>query len=610
MNRSTCKLFIFVATMPALAGLSSAGAQNLINVNAADRGDGRVNLVNPAMVAWQDPLFTIGSKILYMGITDGTFDLRNSYFSLTTSYRKLGKFEEVGYGLQGQVLQTLLFNAVTLNAVVAKKVHPKVTVGTSLGFMNRSFDRNRLEVEDENDPLLKSLSKWVFPDIGLGVLAVPHRNIALAFSASHLTQPDVGVDAAPARLPPSFNLGAAVGMGHFRALIGVSRDEHETVPAFAFESFRPELGFLRIGYGGEAATVESQVKVMPGVNLSYRYTYPVNELRLASSGSHELSLVFNFRKHASLYEVEWLEPEIARRPVINPATAFVVESAFDTLFILDKYIKRRIDTTSVKAQELAKLPEEIFFSGDSLEPDLPKFGAFKLMSALEAAEAGSKKYDLPVDTASVIHEMEKVHKKEYLTFLREKFAARLQDPNFQARIVIPPDAKRAYTLLKYLSLFGPITDRLEVAMEDSARLLERGKLGGRSIPDSIFHRTLHVEADTFDFELNLKDLRWGPVAWMFILEDARGNVVKDTTGGIPILRRLIWNWRVKNGEVIAPGTYYYYLRWESQDGQVYSSPKKPLTVNLDTRRITIEVSRRRGDFQVTPNTKATYILNY
>jgi hypothetical protein len=373
MNRTNCHFIICIAAVGALAGWNSAAAQNLITANPADRADARAALLNPAVTTFQDAFFTLGSKILYSGVSDGVFDLRNSYFSVTTSNRSVGKFDGLSYGLQGQVLQTSLQNTVSMSAVLGKRVHERVAVGINLGFMNQAYDRGKFLLEVEDDPALNQLSKWVFPELSFGVIAVPHRSVTLAFSVWHLTQPDIAVDNSPVRLPRGYSAGAAVGLGYFRALIGVTQDHRQTLPTVAFESFRPEIGALKIGFGREVAMLEGMVYVMHGVSLSYRYNYPVNELRQASSGSHELNLVFNFKKHRSLYEAEWLEPEITRRPVINPATAFVVESVFDTLLVVDKYISRKVDST-ITANELADLPEDLFFSGDSLEPNLPKMG--------------------------------------------------------------------------------------------------------------------------------------------------------------------------------------------------------------------------------------------
>jgi hypothetical protein len=608
MNRTTCHLTFCAAMVALLAGLSAVNAQNLIIANPADRGEARAGLVNPALAVWQDPIFTLGSKVLHYGVSEGGLDLRNSYFSLTTSNRSLAGFEALGYGLQGQILQTPLFNAVAMNAVFGKKVHEKIAVAMNVGFINRSFDRSQFNVEAEDDPLFNRLSKWVFPDVGLGVVAVPNRYVTLALSVMHLTQPDLSVDYESARMPLGFNAGAVVGLGHFRALLGVARDENETLPSIAFESFRPELGLLRLGFGREAVTFEGLVYVMRGVSLCYRYNYPVNELRLASSGSHELGLVFNFKRNRSLYEAEWLEPEFARRPVINPATAFVVESVFDTLYYVDKLIRRHIGA-GIDSAALAELPQDLFFSEDSLEPDLPKIGAKRLLNVIEATESAVKKFEIPTEREALIYAMKKDHTPRYLEFLQKVVAQQRHDPEFRTRVIIPADGKRAYLLLKYLSLFGELTDQIEIAVRDSARVATAGNLGGRRLPPSIFYRKILAPPDTFKFELNLKDLRWGPEWWTFILEDANGKELLSTSGEKQILRRYIWDWKLPlDGGIPLPGTYYYYLRWKSGDGQVYTSPKKPLVVSRYNRHINIEISREK-DFKPNPKAQATILVN-
>jgi hypothetical protein len=609
MKRTTCHhIFCVAAIFVLLMGQSATQAQNLIIANAADRGDARASLVNPALAVWQDPIFTLGSKVLHFGVSEGGLDLRNSYFSLTTSNRSIGGFEAFGYGVQGQILQTPLFNAVAMNAMIGKKVHEKIAVAVNVGFINRSFDRSQFNVEVEDDPLFNRLSKWVFPDVGLGVTAVANRYVTLALSVTHLTQPDLSVDHESARMPLSFNAGTVVGLGHFRALLGVARDENETLPSIAFESFRPELGLLRLGFGREAATFEGLVYVMRGVSLSYRYNYPVNELRLASSGSHELGLVFNFKRNRSLYEAEWLEPELARKPIINPATAFVVESVFDTLYYVDKLIRRHIGA-GIDSVALADLPQDLFFSADSLEPDLPKIGAKRLLNVIEETENAVKKFEIPTDREALIYAMKKDHTSNYLNFL-QKIAAQMQEPDFYTRIVIPADGRRAYLLLRYLSLFGELTDRVEIAVRDSAQVAAAGNLGGRKLPPEFFYRNLLTPPDTFKFELNIKeDLPWSPVSWKFIVEDANGKEILTTSGGKQWVRYYVWDWKLPESEQVPlPGTYYYYLRWWSGDGQVYTAPKKPLVVSRDNRRINIKISREK-EFKPNPRMKATILVH-
>jgi hypothetical protein len=516
----------------------------------------------------------------------------------------------LGYGLQGQVLQTPMYNTVAVNAVFGKMLNEKLAAGFNIGFINNAFDRSSFDLEPggETDPAFNNLSKWIFPDIGLGLVAVPHRYVTVAFNVAHLTRPNVSMSDEKVQLPRSFSLGAAVGMGYFRALIGVSRDQNETLPTIGFESFRPELGFLKVAFGRDAAMLEGSVHVMQGVSLSYRYNHPMNDLRLASSGSHEVGVTFNFRKNRTPYEPEWLKAEYARRdpPAINPATAFVVRSVFDTLKMVDKFIYRKIDT-SFTAKDLASLPVNILFSADSLEPALPQIGAQHLMSGIEAASDAARKYDLPSDSAGIVRAMQKDHSQNYLEFLRD-LAVQIQEPAFHTRIIAPADEKRVYLLLKYMSLYGALNDRLEIATRDSLQKAEQDRLAGRKIPEFVFHRSLNAPADTFKFSLNLTDLRRGPTTWTFIMEDADGKELLNYAGEKQIPPRYVWNWRFKDGQLPLPGTYYYYIRWQSSDGQNYTSPRRSLIVSRENRRITIELMRRK-EWNAEPRATATIIVN-
>lgn len=147
----------FIALLAVLLGCCPVAAQNLIFANVADRGDARASLLNPAVAMMQDPLFTLGSKALHYGVVAGGLDLRNSYFTLSTSNRSIGQFDHFGYGLQGQVLQTPLYNAVAMHAILGKKLHENFAAGVNVGFINRAFDRGQFVLEAEDDPALARL---------------------------------------------------------------------------------------------------------------------------------------------------------------------------------------------------------------------------------------------------------------------------------------------------------------------------------------------------------------------------------------------------------------------------------------------------------------------
>lgn len=606
-------------------------AQDLILVNPADRGDGRTSLVNPAVAAYQDRMFAVGTRVLYYGVAGG-FDFTHSYFNLTASHRTLAGIGDLGYGVQGQVLQTPMFNAVSLNALLAKQWDEKIALGANLGFTHRGFDRSTFKLEVEDDPALSSLSKWVFPDLSIGMVAVPSRYLTIAMSLNHLNRPNTALsDSVEAPLPRAFNTGIAVGYGNFRALFSIAYNERDIVPRFAIESFREALGYMRFGLSREAALMDAKVNVMSGIALNLRYTYPLNELSLATSGSPELGLEFNFDKNPSLYAMEWMAEPVPTRPAISLAHAFLVESEYDTLFITEKVIKRIIPDSIKKylndvpksvflAEEegsvFPRLPEKIFLSEEELA-HRPKIGAAKLLRRFEEEENRSGRFRVPRDTTLIKDLMAKSHTALYMQTLRDLAARVRSTPGMQSNFVTPQDGYRAHLILRYLSIFTPLTDSIKVSVADTAtasrNLVER--VGTNTvIPEEevrVFlraferngsgpSRSVYAPVDTFHFSLNMQETkRWGPVWGKFIVKSAEGRVILQDSAIVgqssdhnQIVRKKPWDWKLADGSYPPEGNYYYHVEWQSADNKLYRSPERMLRIERDRIKSEIRVSRK------------------
>jgi len=571
--------------------------------SAVDLSDSRTIFNNPAALSFQDPFFLAGVRVLHLGVASSELAYRQTFVSLAAPETK---FSRLGIGFRGQFLNLPILSSGGAQALASYKLFETFALGASLGFLVQSFDRTQFDAQALQDPFLSKLNSKFVADLGMGGLWQVNRFLTLGFGLNHLTRPNIAYGAVASKLPLQWNLGGVIGMGFFRANVGLAKYDDRLNPLVAIETFRPALGFLKVGFGADVASFEGQVHVKRGVNLSYRYEYPLNDLRLASSGSHEIGLVFNFRRRASLHNPVWLEPEIAQRPEIDPATVFVVESAFDTLLIVDKHIKRTIDTL-ITQKELADLPEAILVSSDSLEPSLSYIGAGQLISSLGGLNDGVKNTYIPKDSLDIVDAMKVNHAERYLDFLRSLATRLNDDPTFRTRILIASDVSRAKLLLSYLSLYCKVTDRLELAMrEASAR---SGKLGFKKIPEEVFYQTLNVAADTFKFEVTVPELRWRIVSWTLAVENAAGEIFHSFSGNHQIPRRYVWDWRLKNGQIIPPGNYYYYVKWQTDNGETYASNKQAFTVNLIDRKIAIDITKSNRLKSAEPGGKATVILN-
>ncbi len=653
MSQKICNVISRAAVVGILlSGWTAVEAQYLISTNPADRGDPRAGFMNPAMAANQDRLLSVGSRVLFYGASTRSLDLTHSYFNYSASHRAWGGFEDLGVGIQGQVLQTPMFNAMALNALLAKQWREKFAVGATLGFANRAFDQSTFILEADNDPALNNLSKWIFPDLGIGFLAVPSRHLTLGFSVNHINQPDLALaDSVDARLPRSFSGGAAIGFGtsqnSFRALFSVAYDEKEVLPRFALEGYREGLGSLMAGLGREAAFLDAKLHVLDGVALNFRYSYPLNELNIASSGSPELGLVFNFDKGFALYEMEWTKPPKPLPPAISLAHAYLAKSAFDTLFITEKYLKRTIDP-AISKEFLAALPERIFFSADQdsilpLEPEKiflteeellrrPKIGAATLLQKIEDRDRAAGIPAIANDSIAIVAKMKGYHSEAYMATF-EKLARRLQtSPEAKGNFVTPRDPKRAELLLRYLSLFTTLNDNIKVTVEDSASQArnEQEKLGTKEIPLSerriavrAYRKTsgngrgvlVNAPADTFRFSLNMQETkRWGPVRATFFLKNASGQIVLQDTALVAesrehnqILPFLVWNWRMPDSSYAPEGMYYYYIVWESADrGKLYRSPEGQ--IRIEHNRIASEIRLSPVMPEVNPKARVRTLI--
>jgi hypothetical protein len=605
-------------------------AQTMITPNPADVLDARLNLVNPAAVPFQDPIFTAGLQALHIGVGENAFSFRNNFFGLTTTDRQLFGLRNLGWGVQGQVLNTPVMNDLSFNAIASTKIGERVGLGVSIGALNRSF--SNFEGADLRDPLLQQPSEWALLNVGVGVLVNVNRYLKLGASANKLNRPNLAFqDNSEVRLDRYLSAGALVGFSHFAAGLSFFHENEELSSQIFLQALALERGYLKVGYSSEAVAFEGQLHVVSGVSVNYRYNYPINDLDVASDGSHELGLIFNFKKRALPYEPEWVTTNVPLPPAISLADAFTVHSSIDTVAILDTYIFRQVDTR-ISVKERADLPRAIFYSASSPRPETPdkvfltpqqvtayhaRMSAARLLEKITTEEKQTGRFSVPRDSIAIIKEMEKNHTKNYLIAFRN-LAGRLREPNFTTTVIVPPDARRAHLILRYLGLYGPITDNLLVAVADSAKAQQQNYLGADSVRSQDFERKFSAPATVFDFNLNLMEtVRWGPVTGSLLIEDALGKVWFDSTVARrkskndqpQILQQLVWDWKVKDGGYPDAGNYYYYLVWKSADGNTYRSPKRKIVVDRRPERIYQKVLKQLPEKMPSSGVQATVHLN-
>jgi outer membrane protein OmpA-like peptidoglycan-associated protein len=275
-------LFILIASAP---GYTQTG----VFVNDANIQDPRLMLVNPAVMAFHDrALFVSGYKMHYVSL--GNEHLGNFYWGLSYPYFKAGTV-----GVTGQLFRSamLLQPQIDLNYAISLW-NERFALGGRAGLLGVSYNSEKFNLIDANDPLLRDgTSKYNF-NLGVGILANPFADLYLGFSANHLNHPDLSLDDAKNRAAINANVSAIYLHPIFRPQISLEREENETYLNFGLESWlMANRAILRSSFSAERLSLGAAYQ-LGNWRLDYEYDYPLSDLNEVSDGSHQLTLSFRF----------------------------------------------------------------------------------------------------------------------------------------------------------------------------------------------------------------------------------------------------------------------------------------------------------------------------
>lgn len=175
-----------------------------------------------------------------------------------------------------------------------------LSVGVGGGFMYYNTDVNSLDLQNPNDPLLSNFQEnKILPDVAAGVELV-HKNFIVGASAGQL----IG---APTTAYPSYARGINV-YGNYSFNI---KNKARIVPGILVRSplytiqFEGNLmGYFmqdRIWIGAsyryqDAISGMAGVMIAKRVKIGYAYDHTLSRLRPYNSGTHEVMLMYSFKK--------------------------------------------------------------------------------------------------------------------------------------------------------------------------------------------------------------------------------------------------------------------------------------------------------------------------
>ncbi len=196
-----------------------------------------------------------------------------------------------------------------------------INTGFQATYHQLSINESKLSFGDQIDPIYGFIyptaeqltrTSVAVPDFSVGMLGYG-KNVFFGFAVDHLTQPDESLVQGSSPLPIKYTV-------HAGAMIPVntgssfSEDELNLSPNILFQqqgSFQQiDLGFYAIKgsvIGGFWYRTDDAIILLIGldkgtVKFGYSYDITISKLTLATGGSHELSLIFQFQcrpKHHS-----------------------------------------------------------------------------------------------------------------------------------------------------------------------------------------------------------------------------------------------------------------------------------------------------------------------
>jgi type IX secretion system PorP/SprF family membrane protein len=208
----------------------------------------------------------------------------------------------------------------------------RLSAGTNMSIGNRHLNFNKLLFGDQLvqegrigaslDPLKTATESKTYLDLSGGLLAYTQR-MWVAFSAAHINRPNQGFGERIQRLPIRYMLTAGLQIPiDDQTLMGIHQKPRVLTPAALFKqqgSFRQvDLGcyinynplLLGVWYRGlpviqsvQGAFNHDAISAMLGLqqdNLTIGYSYDINLSGIAPiySGSHEISVTYEFRTEA------------------------------------------------------------------------------------------------------------------------------------------------------------------------------------------------------------------------------------------------------------------------------------------------------------------------
>ncbi|MBN2008766.1 type IX secretion system membrane protein PorP/SprF [candidate division KSB1 bacterium] len=517
--------------------------QSYITSNPSQIYDVQSAFINPAIISYQNPQFTVGTKVLQYGFLDNDqFASKFSYASIVLP--KLHRLNLTA-GLQGTSLSFPIYSENIISLLSSFRPANEFSIGVQLGVLSKSFNQDKFDLVDEGDPVFANgNSKNVF-NLGVGIFAQPVSNIRLGLGISHVNEPNISFIDDDVKQPMVINGSFSYSLGFWQSSqweisSGFKMVDNEFFPVFSVLAQPRSFGIVQINYSKYETEFQTQIYAHDNISFDYKLSYPLSEIHKYSNFSHQISLVYRFQGE----------------------TKFEVSSLINSMDIQKKQFLRHVDR-EVSESELA----------------------------------GVKKNEFSTIRSERVQVESILEFRPYINYYRELLQLLSneihRDTNSKIHIVISPGQERVAKALVDFSVdslhvpSGQIEYGYNTAGKDDNMNISKTPLNNKEISlseNSILFNVLPLLSGSKNSTLDVQK-------WRFIILDQDNELVKQFNGRKQIPHHIAWNWFDDAGRLIDPGVYYYVLAWVDINGKVLLTDKRKLYINKSSMKRALNVSK-------------------
>lgn len=560
----TCWFWLMVG-MVQLVIISTISAQNLISGDPSDSYSEETLFVNPAVVPFHRHQIMVGMKVYQLGFLKGNdFGLRSSYIGYSLPEESLGL---LSLAVTGQNFTAPLYGQTNFSLVLAKQPIQRVAVGLRYNLFTKSYHQKYFDMTDPGDPVFADGTVKFAQSIGAGVIFFPWSTVAVGFSCDHLNRPDISLSKDEYRQPLIYDWGVSYSWRWFTGSLSFNYMQRHWQTNLLVEARPVAFSALRVGVVQQAAKIGARFEVSPRLSFNYNYDYPLYEINRLSSGSHQISIIYQLGHDENFINLTRSRYDEGHFLRFDIEPQFFVDIETEKLEILAQQINHSV-AEDVPVSALKNLDAEELAINDSLVE------VSKLYN-----HGGTTNQRLPkLITASR-------YSKKYESWLAENL---LQRKIASVRFIPEESAiERAKHLRDYMINHAPFLAN-QIQFQPMLQLdSNRTTVGDVQQLSSRQYHSLTPKS--VHFKISSVKMRKYHGQWKLEVRDGNHQIIKTFAAEAPVPKSVHWDWRDDHGNIIRPDVYSYAFYWQDKQGQWQHSDEKFFFVQKISRRLEIDI---------------------